>query len=615
MKMRLPSPARPTLRSREVLVIATAVLLVVVVATGTYLASVARITLRAAANEGELLTRQFFHQAARIVEATPRPSLLALRSDPGIRALLEAMEGYSHAVVYVAIVDPAGHAWVHSDPVLEGKPLPPRESLETVLAWGMPRILTTLLGEPQIYEVQLPMRLGDRPFGTVRVGISTSLLRRELTQALLSSLALGAGALVVAVALGLGAGGLLLRSLRRIAQVMERLARREYRATVDLTRDDELGELAARVNRLGDQIQADRSAWQSEKARLEGISNSLEDAVIFLNDRREVVFCNQTAEDILSRRLDELVGHPLESLLPEEHPLLPVVAELFETGRGCRSVPVKVPGSDGRTRDLAVSSYSIREGEQAGGGVLALQDLEPVRAVQSLVTYSQKLAALGRLTSGVAHEVKNPLNAMRIHLELLKTRLGGERPEVAENLDVIAQEIQRLDRVVQGFLKFMRPQDLHLAPVDINALLTEMARLAAPEAAQSGVEIALDLAPDLPPATGDAELLQQAFANLVTNAIQAMPQGGTATLATRELPHGALEVRVKDEGGGIPPEDLDKIFRLYYTTKANGSGIGLSLVYRIVQMHDGQIDVDSVVGRGTTMTVALSLAPVPAVAA
>lgn len=611
--MRLPSPTPLRLRSREVLTLSAVVLLVVVVATGTYLASVARITLHAAANEGELLTRQFFHQAARVVESTPQPSLLALRSDQGIRALLEAMEGYSHTVVYVAIVDPAGHAWVHSDPKLEGKTLPSRATLETVLAWGVPRLLTALLGEPQIYEVQLPMRLGDEPFGTVRVGISTSLLRRELTQALLSSLALGVGALVLAVAVGLGAGGVLLRSLRRLAQVMERLARREHGASVDLTRDDELGELAARVSQLGERIQAEGSAGQSEKARQEGILNSLEDAVIFLNARREVVFCTRAAEAMLEWRLNELAGGPLEALLPEGHPLLPLVAELFETGRGCRSVPLKVPGSDGRTRELAVSSYLIRENGEPRGGILALKDLDPVRAVQSLLTYSQKLAALGRLTSGVAHEVKNPLNAMRIHLELLKTRLGGTRPEIGENLNVIAQEIHRLDRVVQGFLKFMRPQDLRLTPVDINILLTEVARLAAPEAAQSGAEIALDLAPDLPPATGDAELLQQAFTNLVTNAIQAMPQGGTVTLATREL-RGAVEVRVKDEGIGIPPEDLDKIFRLYYTTKANGSGIGLSLVYRIVQMHDGQIDVDSTVGRGTTVTVALPLALVPAVA-
>jgi len=605
---------RLTLRAREVLAMTTVVLLVVAVATVAHLASVARITLRAAADEGELLARQLFHQSSRVIAASRLTSPVALRRDPGIRALLEGMVGYSHTVIYAAIVDPAGRAVVHSNSAREGKTLPPRESLETVQAWGTLRVIGAMLGEPQVYEARLPMRIGERPFATVRVGISTSLLRRELTQALVRSLALAAGALVVSVAVGLGAGRVLLRSLRRIAQGMERLARGEYGATVDLTRDDELGELAARVNRLGEQIRTDRSQWQSEKTQMEGIINSLEDSVIFLNPQRELVFCNQGAERVLNRRLEEMVGRPLEALLPGEHPLLPVVAELFEAHQERRNLPLKVPWPDGGTRELAVSSYLIQEGKRVGGSVLALKDLDPVRAVHSLVTYSQKLAALGRLTSGVAHEVKNPLNAMRIHLELLKTRLAGERPEVGENLDVIAQEIQRLDRVVQGFLKFVRPQELRLVPVNLNALLVEVARLSAPEAAQNGSQIALDLAPHLPPAMGDAELLEQAYANLVTNAIQAMPGGGTVTLATRLLPEEAIQVRVSDEGVGIPPEDLDKIFRLYYTTKPNGSGIGLSLVYRIIQMHDGHIDVESAVGQGTTMTLTLPAAPAQAVA-
>ncbi len=605
---------RLTLRAREVLAMTTVVLLVVAVATVAHLASVARITLRAAADEGELLARQLFHQSSRVIAASRLTSPVVLRRDPGIRALLEGMVGYSHTVVYAAIVDPAGRAVVHSNSAREGKTLPPRESLETVRAWGTLRVIGAMLGEPQVYEARLPMRIGERPFATVRVGISTSLLRRELTQALVRSLALAAGALVVSVAVGLGAGRVLLRSLRRIAQGMERLARGEYGATVDLTRDDELGELAARVNRLGEQIRTDRSQWQSEKTQMEGIINSLEDSVIFLNPQREVVFCNQGAERVLNRRLEEMVGHPLEALLSGEHPLLPVVEELFEAHQERRNLPLKVPRPDGGTRELAVSSYLIQEGERVGGSVLAMKDLDPVRAVHSLVTYSQKLAALGRLTSGVAHEVKNPLNAMRIHLELLKTRLAGERAEVVENLDVIAQEIQRLDRVVQGFLKFVRPQELRLVPVNLNALLAEVARLSAPEAAQNGSQIALDLAPHLPPAMGDAELLEQAYTNLVTNAIQAMPGGGTVTLATRLLPEEAIQVRVSDKGVGIPPEDRDKIFRLYYTTKPNGSGIGLSLVYRIIQMHDGHIDVESAVGQGTTMILTLPAAPVQAVA-
>jgi len=603
-----------SLRTREVVAITTVVLLVVAVATVAHLASVAQITLKAAADEGKLLARQLFHQSARATTTLPTPSLDALRPDAAVVALLEGMVGYSRVVVYAAIVDPAGRAVVHSDPALEGKALRPRASLDEVLKWGPLRMVVALLGDPQIYEAQLPIRLREQPFGTVRVGISTSLVRQELREALVRSIALGVVALVVAVAVGLGAGGFLLQSLRQMARRVERLARGEFGATVELTRGDEMGELAEQVNRLGEQIQADQTHSPSDRGRMEGAVNSLEDAVIFLNSQRDVVFCNQAAERFLDRKMEELAGSPLEAALPQGHPLLPIEAKLFETEWRDRNRPIKIAGSDGQARELAVSSYRLNEGEQAGGGVLVLKDLEPVRAVESLVTYSQKLAALGRLTSGLAHEVKNPLNAMRIHLELLKARLPEPPPEVSENLDVIAQEIQRLDRVVQGFLKFMRPQDLRLEPVDVNAVVSDVARVARAEAALTRVEIALDLGSGLPPVTGDAELLQQACANLVSNAIQAMPQGGTLTLATRMLPQGALEVRVKDQGVGIAPENLDKIFRLYYSTKERGSGIGLSLVYRIVQMHDGRIDVESAVGKGTTITLTLPLAPVQAAA-
>jgi len=562
--------------------------------------------------EAALLEVQDLHVSYGRIRAVQGVSLTV--PDAAVVALLEGMVGYSRVVVYAAIVDPAGRAVVHSDPALEGKALRPRASLDEVLKWGPLRMVVALLGDPQIYEAQLPIRLREQPFGTVRVGISTSLVRQELREALVRSIALGVVALVVAVAVGLGAGGFLLQSLRQMARRVERLARGEFGATVELTRGDEMGELAEQVNRLGEQIQADQTHSPSDRGRMEGAVNSLEDAVIFLNSQRDVVFCNQAAERFLDRKMEELAGSPLEAALPQGHPLLPIEAKLFETEWRDRNRPIKIAGSDGQARELAVSSYRLNEGEQAGGGVLVLKDLEPVRAVESLVTYSQKLAALGRLTSGLAHEVKNPLNAMRIHLELLKARLPEPPPEVSENLDVIAQEIQRLDRVVQGFLKFMRPQDLRLEPVDVNAVVSDVARVARAEAALTRVEIALDLGSGLPPVTGDAELLQQACANLVSNAIQAMPQGGTLTLATRMLPQGALEVRVKDQGVGIAPENLDKIFRLYYSTKERGSGIGLSLVYRIVQMHDGRIDVESAVGKGTTITLTLPLAPVQAAA-
>ena len=586
------------LRARQAVALGVAVLLVVAGSTVAHLASVARVALRGAVEEGELLAQQLYHQSSRVVAESPQADPLLLQRDPGIRAMLEGIVGYSHTVVYAAIVDPSDRILAHSNPKLNGKPLPSQESLDQVKTWWTLRIVASLLQEPHVYEAQVPMRLGDKPFGVVRVGVSTSLLRQELARAALHSLLLAIVALGVVLVVALGTGHMLLRSLKRIARRMERLGRRQAGA-VDLTRDDELGALAARVNKLGDRVNADQ---------MKGLLDSLEDAVVVLNARRQVVFCNEPAEALLGKWIDSAFAETSEPLQGQDHPLAPFIAELFEKGIERRNAPVKMPFPDGQVRELAVSSYRIPGDDRAGGAVLALRDLDPVRAVQSLVTYSQKLAALGRLTSGVTHEVKNPLNAMRIHLELLKARLGNTNPAARENVDVIAHEIQRLDRVVQGFLKFVRPEEVNLAPVDVGALLAEVARLMTPDAARTGTRIALDVTPDLPTVSGDAGLLQQACTNLVTNAIQAMPNGGVVTLGACRGKDGGIEVRVRDEGVGIAAEDLDRIFRLYYTTKPQGSGIGLSMVYRIVQMHDGRIEVDSEVGRGTMMTMTLPVA-------
>jgi len=203
--------------------------------------------------------------------------------------------------------------------------------------------------------------------------------------------------------------------------------------------------------------------------------------------------------------------------------------------------------------------------------------------------------------------VKNPLNAMTIHLELLKERLGASREPVQEHLEVIGNEIKRLDRAVQGFLKFMRPQELALTSVDLNGLLRELEALLRPEWQNAGVQFVADLAPELHSIRGDEELLRQAFLNILLNACQAMPKGGPIRIATTLDQGEFARVAISDEGAGIPPEDLEKIFSLYYTTKPGGSGIGLSLAYRFVQLHDGSIDVSSEVGKGTAFVVRLPL--------
>ena len=264
---------------------------------------------------------------------------------------------------------------------------------------------------------------------------------------------------------------------------------------------------------------------------------------------------------------------------------------------------------DGRVKEFLVSVFPVRDAARVMGTVVLLKDLESFKTVQSLISYSAKLAALGRLTSGVAHEVRNPLNAMMIHVELLRDRLASTSPDVQQSLDIIGSEVQRLDRVVQGFLRFMRPQELSLKALDLNALLGSVAALLEAEWQARGVHFHWEVDSALPPIRADEELLRQAFLNILQNACQAMPVGGTVSISTAREGRELIRVSIADEGMGIPAENLEKIFKLYFTTKPDGSGIGLSIVYRIIQMHDGTIEARSENRQGTTMVVRLPVRP------
>lgn len=220
-----------------------------------------------------------------------------------------------------------------------------------------------------------------------------------------------------------------------------------------------------------------------------------------------------------------------------------------------------------------------------------------------LAELSRRIAMVGRLTAGVAHEMKNPLNAMTIHLELLKQKLAAGRP-AAEHADIIEQEIRRLDQRIQGFLKFVRPEEVSFGPVALAPLIASVAHAVEPEAQRAGVTINRGCNDASLAVEGDAAQLRDVFLNLAQNAIQAMPRGGRLTMSCSAA-NRRVRVRVEDTGVGIAPENLAKIFELYYTTKERGTGVGLSMVYRTIQIHNGEIDVESTVGVGTTFILTL----------
>jgi signal transduction histidine kinase len=218
----------------------------------------------------------------------------------------------------------------------------------------------------------------------------------------------------------------------------------------------------------------------------------------------------------------------------------------------------------------------------------------------SQLDVASRLAAISRLTGGVAHEIKNPLNAISLRLDFLRAKLGesGEE-ELIKDIEVLSKEVQRLDRVVKTFLDFSRPVEVHFEDVDLAELTREVADLMTPPAQLAHVALDVESPSGPVPLRGDADLIKQAVLNLVTNAIEAMKEGGSLHLKTA-CNNGAVTLEVSDSGPGIPPAMRNKVFQLYFTTKGKGSGIGLAMTYRAVQLHNGTIEFESAEGHGTT---------------
>ena len=613
---------RVGIKAKQIAAVTAIVGLAVVALSAVHVTRLARVVLHESQARGELLANAIFHRAREVVVIAPADPYAALRSDPGLRAILESSI-YGESVTGAAILDTQAIVRASSDPTQEGKPLPPRADMASLVnASSLEQLRVIYSQDGRTLDVQRQMSLGDEAFGSIRIGVSTVLMRQELDASLRPAVNIALASLLIAVIVAALLAQLFLRPINVIRSGLTRLGKGEFGVTLDLDQNDEFGDLGTFFNTISQQLSADRTLLAGQKANLQSAVEHLEDAVALFNPSGELLFSNPAMQPKLPA---DAIGRALRGLLPDGDPYRTIVEETLasRTSRG----PVQA-GDD------ALLMTNVIEGTDGAlvGILLVSRNLAYLSRMQSTIAYSRKLVALGRLTAGIAHEVKNPLNAMMIHLELLRTKIrrsampkvepvavGGlglaearssDRAKAGEadalqHVAVIESEIRRLDEVVQGFLKFTRPDDLRLQPVRVKDVFDEILPLIEPEARKNSVRVEVDAPGDVPSVNGDAAMLRQAFLNLAINACQAMPNGGTLRLSYAAAPGNRVEVRFEDTGVGIPAEHLSKIFDLYFTTKDHGTGIGLSMVYRIIQLHDGEVEVESTKGRGTIFRVLL----------
>ncbi len=570
-----------------------------------YLNRLLRLMAHGVVASADRCGKEVFEQV-RLALANPgdAPPAEVLRDDDALEAAIRSAVAFSEYVIYLRVVAVDGRDLVGSDTGLSSqagaaRDVIPIADLERLASSSWPLQLLPALWSDHIYESTRPIDINGNPFGSIRVGISTGLIASQVRQTTetVGLIALAAIALTTAAALILS--NWILRPVAAVTSSLEKLAAGNTEVNVEVGGSDELSNLADKFNVLSRRIRAERNRWETERGGIFDALRSIQDLVLLVDSDGTLLFANSEAQGVLGLPAGVSEGKPLRLLIGAEHPLMQLIGPALAAGTEVRDVAFEIGDAFDRRRYL-VSALSLGQGRETAGLLVIMRDLEQVRELETVVDQSSRLARLGSLLSGVAHQIRTPLNVMTLQLELLRQDFeAGRDPE--NRITRVTREIARLAKAIDALMRFMRPEEVKYDDLAINDLLRDIgSQITRPE-----VRVEYQLDPAMPPIKADRDLLSEALRNMINNAVEAMPQGGKITVSTARHDSDSAEIIIADTVVGIAPENLEKIYNLYFTTKEGGSGLGLSLALRAIDLHGGSVTVESKVGVGTTFRIQL----------
>jgi signal transduction histidine kinase len=340
------------------------------------------------------------------------------------------------------------------------------------------------------------------------------------------------------------------------------------------------------------------------RGNIESLMERMEDAVLLFDRYDRLILAGAAVERLLEPK-EKVHGKRMDEVFPPTTPLGSAIQQAVRLNKPAKDQLVNYEREGKQPSRLLVNVTPLAD---RSGTLITLRDAETRKQLATELDVSRRLAAISRLTGLVAHEIKNPLNSIALRMELLRGKIQETAPEAQGEINIISQEIRRLDRVVKTFLDFTRPVDFTAEDVNLATLAKEVTSLVTPQAATQKVHVEFSAEPENIVIRADRDLLKQAILNVVMNGIEAMRGGGKLKVHAWQQEDTSV-LTIEDEGPGIPEENTSKVFQLYFTTKEKGSGIGLAMTFRAVQLHNGTIEFTSEPGKGTRFLLKFPLSP------
>jgi two-component system sensor histidine kinase AtoS len=563
--------------------------------------------------------------------------------------LLEQQVGrlaHEEDLVYVIILDREGRIAAHSERGdLQGQRLTDPVSGK---AWGANEPLIQSAVDPHqgnILDVAIPVFPSDErdKWGTVRVAISLQGMYREIQRTRLTIFLFG-----IAAALAGCCAALVLA--RRITSPLEKLragalavAGGDLAHRINVRSADEIGELATTFNRMTTDLQAQQAALRAANreldAQLREVSNlerynarvlaSMTNGLVTLNMEGRIIKWNEMAVRITGYPVDEVEGRLCQELFAKTPPFLRILLDGIQGKGVCWERGVSFVRPDGREVPLEINTSLLEDEDGQTTGLLGIfRDLSLVRELEQRLRRADRLAAVGRMAAMVAHEIKNPLVALKTFVDMVPRR-AKDPAFIARFQDIVPKEVDRVNAIMEELLELSRPPRIAPRPLHVHEVIARCVALYEQQAAERGITIVQELEPALAQVRADSAYLARAVGNLAINAIQAMTAGGRLTIRTgsgvpwqstlgetmthldlgtaADAAQSFVFIALADTGTGMTPEQLDSLFTPFFTTKEKGTGLGLALTHKIIEEHQGHLHVESQFGVGSTFTILLPI--------
>jgi signal transduction histidine kinase len=524
-----------------------------------------------------------------------------MKNDSNLALLLETTMAQSRSMIEISIAGQNGNVIASSNPMRPGTQMVRRPSLRALVSTSPLRRIMRVLTRGQDFELTIPLGVeGEaKPLFTIQSVVSSVLLRDDLVPAIRRVALWGVAAMLASIVLAYASSRLVVRNISHLNAVIDRISSGEegQHADAPATATREFAAIESKLSMLGHQFRGAVEGASELRSNVRKLLDHLEEAILLFDADGRLILAGGAAARILPFSVDAATGRPMTEVFPANTPLGSLPRNVQDLDEGVHEQSIGemlvtvelIPGSPDPGRRMAL---------------VRIRDAAGPQQLESQLELSARLDAMHRLIGSVAHEVKNPLNSIAVRLDYLQSWMTTNFPEAEEEVQIIVQEVNRLDRVVRSFLDFTRPVELARERLDMVALSHEVAELVQPDAERRGVFVRFESAQPSVPVCGDPDLLKEAIMNVVTNGIEAMKSGGELGIAVSE---GNREcwITIRDTGPGIPSAQREKVFELYFSTKEKGSGLGLPMAYRALQLHGGSIDLESEPGEGTSFRLKL----------